>query len=285
MNLNVILRNDIANQEKRSMPRLTWLTDIHLNFLKNDPRRLAGFFADVRATHADALLLGGDIGEAHDVVDFLGRIDDELAQPVHFVLGNHDFYFGSIRRVREQVTQLCRERPRLHYLSAEGVQEITADVGLVGHDGWADARVGDYDRSTVMLNDYQLIEELAHLNKADRRVLLRDLGDQAEAHIRRVLPTALRQFPHVVLLTHVPPMEGACWHEGAISADDWTPHFTCQAVGEVCLEIMRGHPDRRLTVLCGHTHGQGEYQPLPNLLVLTGGAEYGHPAVQRVFEF
>ena len=282
----MILRNDIANQEKRYMPRLAWLTDIHLNFLKKDPPRLAGFFADVRAISADALLIGGDIGEAHDVVDFLCRIDDELAQPVHFVLGNHDFYFGSIRRVREQVTQLCRERPRLHYLSAEGVQEITADVGLVGHDGWADARVGDYDRSTVMLNDYQLIEELAHITKGRSAGPSGPLGRSGRGAYPASPPRSPPASTHTfVLLTHVPTMEGACWHEGAISADDWTPHFTCQAVGDVCVEIMRSQLDRQLTVLCGHTHGQGEYQPLPNLLVLTGGGQYGHPAVQRVFEF
>ncbi len=45
---------------------------------------------------------------------------------------------------------------------------------------------------------------------------------------------------------------------------------------------MEAHPDREMTVLCGHTHGEGEAQILPNLKVLTGGAEYGKPKVQRV---
>ena len=39
-----------------------------------------------------------------------------------------------------------------------------------------------------------------------------------------------------------------------------------------------------MTVLCGHTHGEGQAQILPNLKVLTGGAKYGEPRVQRVFE-
>jgi hypothetical protein len=38
----------------------------------------------------------------------------------------------------------------------------------------------------------------------------------------------------------------------------------------------------QLTVLCGHTRGGGEAEILPNLRVLTGGARYGNPAVQRV---
>jgi hypothetical protein len=39
-----------------------------------------------------------------------------------------------------------------------------------------------------------------------------------------------------------------------------------------------------MTVLCGHTHSSGEAQILPNLRVLTGGAVYGKPALQRVLE-
>jgi hypothetical protein len=47
---------------------------------------------------------------------------------------------------------------------------------------------------------------------------------------------------------------------------------------------MRGFPDRRLTVLCGHTHGLGEAQPAANVIVYTGGARYGEPEIQRVLE-
>ena len=59
--------------------------------------------------------------------------------------------------------------------------------------------------------------------------------------------------------------------------------MACGAVGEALVEIMAEHPDRQLTVLCGHTHGAGETQVMPNLLAITGGAEYGRPVVQRVF--
>jgi hypothetical protein len=56
-------------------------------------------------------------------------------------------------------------------------------------------------------------------------------------------------------------------------------------MGEAILEIMVEYPEHRLTVLCGHTHGRGECQPTPNVQVFTGGAEYGQPTIQRVFEF
>jgi hyaluronate lyase len=35
-------------------------------------------------------------------------------------------------------------------------------TALVGHDGWADARLGDLDSSVVVLNDFLLIDELRH---------------------------------------------------------------------------------------------------------------------------
>jgi hypothetical protein len=135
------------------------------------------------------------------------------------------------------------------------------------------------------MNDFKLISELAGLNKLDRWEVLKELGDEAAAHLRRVLPGALETYHDVVLLTHVPSFREACWHEGQISDDDWAPHFTCQASGRAILEIMRLHPDRRLTVLCGHTHGGGETQPRQNLQVITGGAQYGNPAIAKVFEF
>jgi len=39
-----------------------------------------------------------------------------------------------------------------------------------------------------------------------------------------------------------------------------------------------------ITTLCGHTHSPGEASILPNLTVLTGGAVYGQPVIQRMLE-
>ncbi len=264
------------------MSRLAWLTDVHLNFLGEDA--LESFLDEVRQARADAILLGGDIGEADSVVDYLARLDDAWDPPIYFVLGNHDFYRGSIQLVRQRASQLCKSRPKLHYLTTSRCFTLGPDVALVGHDGWADARVGNYERSVVMMTDYKLIAELAPFNKQQRQQALMALGDEAAEHIRQVLPTALANHQRVILLTHVPPLREACWYDGQISDDQWSPHFTCQAMGEAILDIMHDHADRELTVLCGHTHSPGRCQPLPNTEILTGGAEYGFPVVQRVLE-
>jgi len=261
--------------------RLAWLTDIHLNFCT-----LAAYdelIDEIERAAPHALVVTGDIAEAPSIIESLERLDRSLRLPFYFVLGNHDFYYGSMAEVRHHVAELSRLRERIVYLTRRGPIRLTSRVGLVGHDGWADARYGDYAQSSVMLNDYRLIRELAHFDKETRLHALHALGDEAAEQVRRTLPLALEQFEEVVFATHVPPLLEACWHEGRLSDDEWAPHFTCKAIGDALLEIMDAHPHRKLTVLCGHTHGVGECRPRENLIVLTGGAEYSEPRLQRVF--
>ncbi len=156
------------------MKRIAWVTDIHLNFVK--PEMMAEFFHHLRESAPDVVLISGDIAEATDVAYYLAMIDDELQRPVYFVLGNHDFYFGSILEVRNEVEILCSGRSNLIYLTTSGVHGLTDKVGLVGHDSWADARIGDYERSMIMMNDYKLIRELAGVNKEDRWPLFVRIG-------------------------------------------------------------------------------------------------------------
>ncbi len=263
--------------------RLAWLTDIHLNFLPYE--RVDAFLNSVQRAEPDGVVITGDISEAHDLAAMLVHIDDALARPLYVVLGNHDFYHGSIHAVRDTVAGLAGVRPNLHYLTIEQAPfELTAHTAIIGDDGWADARLGDYERSQVMMHDYRLIAELAGLNKLERWSMLQLLGDAAADHIRNVLPAALDRYEQVILATHVPPLREACWHEGNISDDEWAPHFTCKAMGDAILQIARDYPQRQITVLCGHTHSPGECRPLPNVRILTGGAKYGHPAIQQVLE-
>ena len=264
------------------MTRLAWLTDLHLNFLRLAAR--SAFLSSLADVEADAFLIGGDTGEAHDVVGLLEAIHTAVGRPVYFVLGNHDFYRGSIAGVRAAVRELCAARPGLHYLPDVGVVELTPDTALVGCDGWGDGRLGDYAGSDVMLNDWGMIAEFNgfHESKPARLETLHALADESSAGLKPALAGAAVRYERVVVLTHVPPFREACWHEGKVSADDWLPHFTCKAVGDVLLEAADAHPGVGLTVLCGHTHGAGEAQPRPNLRVLTGGAVYGKPCVQRV---
>ena len=257
--------------------KLAWATDIHLDFLAEAEIDL--FCAAVRSAGPDGLLVAGDIAVAPTFESSLRGLERRLGMPIWFVLGNHDFYDGSVAAVRERATTLSKEG-RIVWLGAVDVVELTPRTGLVGHDGWGDARLGHHAGSPVVLNDFFRIADLAGSDKAHLADVLGRLGDESAAHLRRVLPGALERFEHVVVLTHVPPFREACWHEGRISSDDYLPYFACKATGDVLLDEAARHHDRVVTVLCGHTHSGGECRPLPNLRVVTGAAEYRKPAIQ-----
>lgn len=264
------------------MSRAAWCTDIHLNFLDDGQRQ--AFIRDVQAANPDVLLISGDIGEAPSVAGYLEELHAALNCRICFVLGNHDFYKGSIAGVRGRIAALAERHPRLQYLTAEGVVPLSPGTCVVGHDGWADARLGDFANSGIMLNDYLLISELSCLGKSELARTLNALGDEAAAHLRESLEDALAAYPSVMVITHVPPFAESCHFRQRPSDPQWLPHFSCAAVGEVLLQAMQRHPERRMTVLCGHTHCHVEAQILSNLRVITGGAEYGRPVVQQAFE-
>lgn len=264
------------------MHRAVWLTDLHLNHCQDD--YVESFFGDVQKCRPDSILVSGDFSESFQLLRYLRWIDTFFDCPIYFVLGNHDFYFSMIDYTRLKVQELCREREKLIYLTGHGPIRLTDRVGLIGHDGWADGRIGDFERSLVMMHDYQLIDDLSELNKSERWDMLKKLGDQAAEHVRAVLPKCLGEFDEAILVTHVPPLREACWHEGQISDDEWAPHFTCKAMGDAILEIMLQYPEKKLTVYCGHTHGSGTTQPMENVIIITGGAIYGRPAISKVIE-
>jgi 3',5'-cyclic-AMP phosphodiesterase len=283
--------------------RLAWATDIHLDHAS--PETYDAFLRALDAAAADAVVVTGDIGAAGSVEGYVERLAERVGRPVHFVLGNHDFYDGRIEKVRTAMRELTRRSSRTGWLPESGIVPLTPRTGLVGHDGWADGRLGVGAATRVIMNDSLLIEDFAELLvgptagldrgtpdwmdrywglQEERFVLLARLGDEAAAHVRAVLPAALERFERVIVATHVPPFREAAWHKGRPSTEEWLPHSTCHAVGEALREAARARPDRRITVLCGHTHGGGHAEIAPNLEVHTGSASYGRPAVASVLD-
>lgn len=263
--------------------RATWLTDIHLNFLR--PLALKAFYDRVKAEQPDALLITGDIAEADSVARYLAEMADGIA-PIYFVLGNHDYYRANIRVVRGDIPRASK---RATYMPAVPQVKLTDRITMIGVDGWGDARCGDL-ASTVQLSDWNLIDDFkkTKTDRDARNELLQRLGT-AEARLLSDKLASVEQTPELLVLTHVPPYPEACVYDGEPSGPAWSPWFTCIATGEVLDAYAKSHPKQRITVLCGHSHGIGSYQRLPNLEVKTGGwpphvEGYGNPIVQATFE-
>lgn len=263
--------------------KIIWCSDIHLNFLQDEG--VKAFLDQMADENPDCILIGGDVGEAHNIAGYLQLIAQQLNVPVYFVLGNHDFYRSGISKVRKEVEALCEKTENLTYLSSKNAVALFDNIGLVGHDGWGDARYGSWETTSVRLNDFVFIEELQLLRRQERIEVLRALGDEAAEHIRNVLPQALENFQHVIILTHVPPWPEACWHGGAVTSDKYLPFFACKAVGEAIFQIAGAYPHRNIICLCGHTHFPAEAQILPNLRVIAASSDYHNPQIELLPEF
>lgn len=277
------------------MRRLAWATDTHLNLLRlqEAPELWARYIQ--RESNTDALLLTGDVSEGLSLHNNLAQVEEGfgLDRPTYFVLGNHDYYgasFESSRRIAQA---------HAGYLEGR-VVPLTEGIGLVGQEGWYDAFYGKPYTPKFGMNDWNDIAELANLpgnpfyNHRTKRIdrearttiieACRARSAAQAAALEPILIDALGHFPQVILATHVPPFEGATWHEGQLSGEEWIPWFCSKLMGDMLLRVMRQHPDRRLLVLCGHTHSSGVCRPLPNLTVLTGEAHYRVPDLAGILE-
>ena len=262
--------------------RVVWVTDIHLNFLR--PQERAAFYLSIEDAQPEVVFITGDIAEAPCLRELLLEMKRAIAMPIYFVLGNHDFYHGSIEVVRRDIQDWCQVQSGLYYLTGLQSIELTPKTVLLGHDGWGDGRLGSYEQSPVRLSDQELIRDFQGLNREAVFDKLQALGDEAAQNLDETLSKALDSYQEVICLTHVPPFKEACWYQGKTGNADWLPYFSCKAVGDVLLEIAQARPHATITVLCGHTHHAGTVEMLPNLRVLTGSAEYGEPCISDVLE-
>ena len=257
--------------------RLTWCTDIHLDFLGREG--VARFVEELASEAPDAVAITGDLSVASSLAAHLKILAGVLERPIYFVLGNHDYYGSSIAEVRRGIVELCEGDRWLDWVSEGGARELTPRAALVGHDAWADMRLGTPERVRVRMRDWAVIEELTGLDDATRAERLRALGREAAAHLRRVLPAALERYEQVFVLTHPPPFASACRFRGRRSPDHWLPILACGAAGDVLTRAAESRPDRRIEVLSGHTHGRADEQIRPNLRARVGAAEYRSPRV------
>lgn len=274
------------------MQKIAWLTDLHLVFLRDketlefDPEYF-DFLDFVADSGTDAILITGDIGEAPDLSRFLNGLADAWKRPIYFVLGNHDFYHSSIASVRQEIVKLCNGNPLLNYVSNMPPISLTADTGLVGHDGWPDGRSGNYVCSDFRTNDFVVIKELYFQgsNADDLRLpVLQRLADEGAEHLKNNLQIAIGRFRKIFVITHFPPYTDSAMIRRKLVDELSAPLTVCTVLGDTILEAAREAPECEFIVLCGHTHESCIYDPLSNVRVITGSAEYFNPTVQQYFD-
>ncbi len=262
--------------------RLAWITDPHFDHVSL--RTWRGWAHEIISCDPHGLIVTGDISEGDDVAYQLECVAEAFDRPIFFVLGNHDFYGSSIAATRREITMLAREYPHLHYLTDEGPVFLKDDAVLAGDDGWGDAREGDFLRSTVRLSDFERINDFReHAPEQWPRILQRE-GRGSSERLTRKLTALPEKVKHVLIATHVPPYRAACWYDGHVTDDNWAPFFVCGHVGDALRKIAESNPERLYTVLCGHTHHEGDAKILPNLIVHTGYSRYGTLDIESIIQ-
>lgn len=263
--------------------RLAWGTDLHLNACHRSALRR--WCERVVASGVEAVLLGGDLAESTDVCGCLAEIADRVARPVYFVLGNHDYYGSSIADLRTRVRTL--DRTTLHWLPDTGCVSLTDSTALVGHGGWGDAGVGDFDHAPIM-TCFLAIEELAgrfaredlldgFRHREPLRRILRTLGQECADTLGPQLREAVRDHQEVIVLTHVPPFELAPSSQPSDDGQDWRPVLVCKALGDLLSAVAVSTLGVRFRVLSGHVHHESDVVIAPNLQIRTRTIRYGKP--------
>ena len=79
--------------------RIAWATDLHLDHAGDHGREK--FADEVIAQNSTALLITGDISSSKTVEFHLHELQKRIGIAIYYVLGNHDYYRGSIFQVRD----------------------------------------------------------------------------------------------------------------------------------------------------------------------------------------
>lgn len=274
--------------------RLAWCTDIHFDWLTEvvpasggsiGPRKVlsenkAKLFCDqIMNQSPDGLVITGDISTAEFIETHLMWLETYCPGiPVYFILGNHDFFQGSIHEVRYQMKKYDGTKTRTQWLNVSGVVKLTEKTALVGHDGWYDGGYSDWFKSQLVMNDYHMISELKFLPPQLLFNEIRKLSKESADHIRLHVEEAAKTFKCVVFASHVPPFrENSRAPNRALSDKHWLPNMSSKMAGDALLDAAKAYPGTEFISLSGHTHTRWTQRYESNLVCMTGQADYGHP--------
>ena len=267
--------------------KLLWATDIHLDSASTEIRTL--FVQSINQANPDKVLITGDIATGDTIISELKWLHETIDAPLYFVLGNHDYYGSSIATVRSQVSQWVQGLENAYWMDESKYVKLSHTRFLIGDGGWGDARNGDFLETPVRLNDHRQIRELTGLERKVLQRKLQTLGTEAQRRLAIQVEELMKSetveaIEEIIVATHVPPYPEAAWYMGYSGAVDWIPDFTCKSIGDLLISLASKYTHIQWTVLCGHGHHAGTANMRRNLIVHTGAAEYGTPAIGRVMK-
>ena len=201
---------------------LTWLSDIHLEFLRQ--RKIDDFAQQVQAHPGKAVLITGDIATGDLLQSVLGTLARNIDRPIVYCLGNHDFYNSSFEKVEQAIAGAGQLFNNLIYLDGKSIIPLTEQTALIGINGWA-CGTGGIGRGTGirLTDDTEILDFECLPTDDDRFNLMFQLAKGYAETLRPTLRDALARFQNVIIGIHVPPFLEAAWHMGQISGPQFLP--------------------------------------------------------------
>ena len=258
---------------------LTWLTDIHLEFCSHLTRN--ELYRSINDAAGEIVVITGDLSAGpHRLAQYV-ELAEKVRKPTYFVLGNHDRYGTTFANTETVVKRVTAQFSHLARLDGSQLIPLNESVALIGVDGWADGLGGEGPATKARINDFYQILDFA--TEPEPQVF-RAMKERARKYARALRPSlvkALKAYQTTIIATHVPPYEGAAWHDGSPSSGDYQPFFSSPTMGKLIKAAATEHPGKSVLVLCGHTHSPGIYRD-GNILVATAGARYGYPEISQM---
>lgn len=233
----------------------------------------------IEKTAFDRIIITGDIAEAHSFARHLYNLYDRVKVPIYFVLGNHDFYKGSIADSIKQAMEINNYPIDIHYLGYDTVVKLTSKTCLIGANGWGDCRSGTVDLSRFDVNDHNRISDFLGMMPNQIIGLRQRLAEEEADRLKKTLWSACA-FDHIIIATHVPPIHA----KQRNNATEYSYPFYCNAALGAELTTVTVHKDnsnKRFTVLCGHTH-VGDYVEKYNMEFHISGSNYNNPKLEVI---
>lgn len=273
--------------------KFLWLTDLHFDSLKQPEREsLKGTLAHASLKY---LFITGDISISRTILaDLEFLLTAAPNTEIYFTLGNHDFWGGEFSKVRKKVKKFCDRYENIHYLSVQDeplfIEINGSKVAVIGHEGWNDGGANweamaskmDYLRiKSFHFRDpdegYFSLHYANELNDSMLRKIKRKCISEARLSAENLgsqLQKALRETDKVIILTHIPPFRSSCKYNGKLAVNEWLPHYSSQTVGDSIVKTIAQFYDKKVVILCGHTHEEAIDGINDNLRVHVGKADY-----------
>jgi predicted MPP superfamily phosphohydrolase len=253
---------------------MLWISDIHGD--KKTEKELLALIDSLDSSRASSICITGDIAEGNHIDWFLERLYQKVKKPILFVLGNHDYHHTGINKRYLDFSK--RYTSGIVYVPSIDVIELDEGVGLIGIDNWYNLSDHPCHRMQERLQDFDFIEELNPLGKDELVTFFEKASEKSIEELDRKLTLGCKKHKKLYVLMHVPPFHPHYFYGEEISDNPWAFCFSCDPIGRFLIEFMQKHSDHAITVLSGHTHIQGSYQPLINLEALVAS-----PCSERYF--